>query len=94
MENVSNGLAPDLIVYILISKFRFNRTRSVFANYTYKRHHGISADLLSRKWGIVIDKAKWNLQSTTQDNVKSALKPLTRRYGIEFLSQTDHDSII
>ena len=63
-----------------ISKVRFKRTRSGFATYTYKQQHGISADLLERKLGIGIDKAKSTLQSTTQDNVKSALKPLTRRY--------------
>ena len=54
----------------LISKVRVKRTRSGFATYTYKRHHGISADILARKWGIGIDKVKKTLQSTTQDNVK------------------------
>ena len=75
------------MVYRLISKFRVKRTRSGFATYIDKRHHGMSADILTRKWGIVIDKAKRTLQSITQYNVISALKPLTRRYRTYFLSQ-------
>ena len=69
----------------MISKFRVNRTRSVFTIYTDKQHHGISADLLERKWVIVLDKKNWTLQSTTQYNVRSALKPLTRQYRKYFL---------
>ena len=65
------------MVYILINKVRVRRTRSGFATYTDKQHHGISTDLLAIKWGIGLDKAKQTLQSTTQDNVRSALKPLT-----------------
>ena len=55
---------------ILISKVRVKITISGFANYTGKRHHGISDDLLVIKWGIGIDKAKWTIQSTNQDNVR------------------------
>ena len=50
------------MVDILISKVRVKRTRSGFATYTDKRHHGISADRLARKWGIGIEKAKPNIQ--------------------------------
>ena len=87
MENVSIGMNQGLMVYILISKVRVKRTRSVLETYTDKQHHGISADLLAIKWGIGLDKAKQTLQSTTQDNVRSALKPLTRQYRTYFLSQ-------
>ena len=73
MENLSIGLAQDLIVDRLISKFKVKRTRSVFVTYIDKQHHGISADILTRKLGIGIDKAKCTLQSTTHYNVKSAL---------------------
>ena len=45
-------MSQDLMVNILISKVRFNRTRNGFATYINKQHHGISADLLERKWGI------------------------------------------
>ena len=62
MVNVSIGLANDLMVDILIIKFRVKRTRSGFATYIDKQHYGISFDLLARKWGIGIDKAKRTLQ--------------------------------
>ena len=62
MEKNSIGMAQDLMVDRLISKVRVNRTRSGFTTYTDKQHHGISANLLARKWGIGIDKAKRTLQ--------------------------------
>ena len=52
MEIFSIGMAQDLIVDILISNVRFKRTISVFAIYTDKQQHGISADLLARNWGL------------------------------------------
>ena len=87
MANVSIGLAQYLMVDRLIRKVRIKRTRSGFSTYTDKRHHGVSADILERKLRVRLDKAKWTLQSTTQDNVRLALKPLTRRYRTYFLSQ-------
>ena len=72
-ENVSIGMDQDLMVDIFISKFRVNRTRGVFATYTYKQHHRISPDILSIKWGVGLEKAKRTLQYTTQDNVRSSL---------------------
>ena len=45
MANVYIRLAHYLMVDILISKVRFKRTRSGFATYTDKKHHGISADV-------------------------------------------------
>ena len=71
----------------MIIKVRVKRTRSGFATHTDNHHHWISSDLLAIKWGIVLDKEKWNLQSTTQDNVRSALKPLTQWYITDLLSQ-------
>ena len=87
MENVSIGLAQDLMVDRLISKARVKRKRSGFVTYTNKQHHGISTDILTRKWGVGLDKENRTLQSTTQDNVISALKPPMQRYRIYFLSQ-------
>ena len=54
MANVSIWMAQYLMVDRLISKFRVNRTRSGFAAYTAKRHHGISAGILAIKWGMVL----------------------------------------
>ena len=87
MENVSIGLDQDLMVDRLISNVRVKKTRSLFSTYIDKRQHGISADLLARKWGIGLDKAKQTLLSTTQDDVRSALKQLTRWYRKRLLSQ-------
>ena len=50
MEKFYNGLAQYFMVDRLIIKVRVKRKRSGFANYTDKRHHGVSADLLARKW--------------------------------------------
>ena len=74
----------------LIGKVRVKITRSGFTTYIDMQHHGISADLLAIKWEIGLDKAKKSLQSTTQDHVKLALKPLTRRYRTYFLLQRLH----
>ena len=88
MEFVFIGLAHDLMVNRLISKIRVKIPRSGFATYTDKQHHKISADLLVIKWRVGIDKAKRTPQTTTHDNFRSALKPLTRRYRTDFLSQS------
>ena len=87
MSNVSIGLAHDLMVDRLISKVRVKRSRSGFATYTDKPHYGISANLLSRKWVIGLDKLNRNLQSITQDNLRSDLKTLKRQYRTDLLSQ-------
>ena len=87
MAMVSIELDQELNVDRLISKVRFKRTRSVFANYTFKGHHGISDDILTRKWVIVLYKANRTLQLTTHDNVRSDVKSQTRQYRTDFLSQ-------
>ena len=58
MENVSIWMAQDLMVDRLISRVGVKRTIIGLAAYTDKWHHGISADLLARKWGITLDKFK------------------------------------
>ena len=49
MENVSIGLAQDLMMDRFISKVRVKRKRSGLETYTDKLHHGIINDLLARK---------------------------------------------
>ena len=71
----------------LIIKVRINKTISGFATYTYKQHHGIRADILARKLGIVIYNTNSTLQSTAHNNLRSDLKPLIWRYRRYFLSQ-------
>ena len=50
MANFSIELAQNLIVDRLISKVRVKRTRSGFATYIDNQRHGISADILARKY--------------------------------------------
>ncbi len=87
MVNVSLGLAQDLMVDRLISNVRVSRTRLGYATITNDRHHGISAELLAQKWGIGVEKAKATLKCTTQDSIRSAILPLTRRYRTDLMSQ-------
>ena len=87
MENISIGIAQKLMVDRLIINLRVNKTGSGYATYTDKQHHGISAYLLAIKWGIALDKVKNNLQYTTHDNVRSVLKPLTRRYRKNYVAE-------
>ena len=47
------------------------------AAYSEKRHSGVSAEELPRMWGIGLSKAKATLEATTQENVRSAILPLT-----------------
>ena len=87
MSNNTIVMDQALMVDRLISNVRVKRTRSGFATYIYKRHHGISDYILVIKWGVGLDKEKRNLQSTIQDNVISGLKPVSRWYRAYFLSQ-------
>ena len=77
MKNASIELVHGVMVGRLISNVRVRITRYGYANYIDKKHHEISADMLERKFGIVIDKTKLTLQSTTLDNVRSSLKTST-----------------
>ena len=87
MENISIGIAHYFMVDRVFRNVRFRRTRSVYSTYISKRHHGLRSDMLTRNWWIVLDKSKCTLQFTTQDNLRSALKPLTRRYRTYLLQQ-------
>ena len=79
-------ISQKLMVSILISNVRVRRTRSGLATYIDKQHHRISTDIFSQLWGIELDKENFTIQSTTQENVRSALKPLTWWYRTDFLS--------
>ena len=56
MENISIGLSKYLMVDILISHIRVINTRIRYATYIEKHHHGISADVMVSKSGIILDK--------------------------------------
>ena len=57
------------------------------ADYWDKHHSEVSADDLSRKWGIGLEKAKETLDVTMYMNVRSAILPLTKRYCNDILYQ-------
>ena len=84
IKNVSIWLSKDLMLDILISNVRVRRTITVYTTYTNMWHHGISADLLVRKWDIGIYKAKCTHQYTTQYNMISAPKTITKWYRTYF----------
>ena len=77
----SGSLAQDVMVDRLIGSVQ------VDATYSDKRHHGANPELLARKWGIGLQKAKETLACTTQLNIRSAILPLTRRYRTDLVSQ-------
>ena len=52
MVNVSIGLDQDLMVYRIIGNIRVSITKKVCAKITNERHHSVTPELLSRKWGI------------------------------------------
>lgn len=52
-----------------------------------QRHHTPSPESISQKWGCGIDTAKRTLEATTQDFVRSAILPLSRRYRTDLLQQ-------
>ena len=47
-----------MMVEILIKNVRVRRKIRGHATYIDKKHHGISADMLEIKWGIVLDKER------------------------------------
>ena len=61
-------------------------TMKVMSAYSDKCHGKFSADKMSRKWGIGLEKAKANLDVVTQMNVRSAIFSLTKRYQTDILS--------
>ena len=62
-------------------------SRGAASTITRERHHGKDPELIARKWGIGLEKAKQTLKATTQLAVRSAVLPLTRRYRTDLMSQ-------
>ena len=87
LASVSTSLVPDSLIKNIICNVKTRQTRNGFATITNDRHHGVSPELLAQKWGIGIEKAKMTLKSSTQDSIRSAILPLTRRYRTDFMSQ-------
>ncbi len=52
---------------------------------TKDRHHEVTPELLSKKWGCGLLTAKNTLRHTTQLGIRSAIGPLTRRYRTDLI---------
>ena len=64
-----------------ITPVKIDRIAAVFgSNY---RHHFSTAENISMKWGCSITSAKNMLINMMQDNIRSAVMPLTRQYRTE-----------
>ena len=87
MVNVSIGLAQDLMVDRIIVNITVSMTKKGYATIKNERRHLVTSELLARKWGIGLENAKETLKATTQECIRSALLPLTRRYRTYLISQ-------
>ena len=58
MVNVSIRLAQDIMVENLIGNIRVSMTKKKYAPISNERHHLVTPELLVRKWGIGLEKAK------------------------------------
>ena len=50
------------------------------------RHSAVTAESLSRKWKIGLDTARATLRVTTQQGIRTAISPITRRYRVDNLA--------
>jgi hypothetical protein len=77
----------DLVLGQISSCYLEEETNSrIFASaVTTDRHSKISAENMSKKWKIGIDTAKRTMQVTTQQGVRTAMHPITRRYRVDHL---------
>ena len=42
----------------ILVKIRVSMTKKIYATIKNKRHHLVTSELLARKWGICLEKAK------------------------------------
>ena len=56
MKKIFIGLSHELVVDRLIINFKVRITRSGYSTYTDNKHQGIRSDILTRTWGVVLDK--------------------------------------
>ena len=68
MAHVSVGLSQDLHVDNLIDlvKVRFEDNVQTSLAHTNFRHHNVTKDMLTMKWGISDSKVEATLEATTQ----------------------------
>ena len=85
--NVSIGLAKNLIMNRIIGNIRVSTTKKGYETIRSKSHQSIKPELLTRKWGMCLEKSKETLKEKNKDYICSDLLILTRRYCIYLISQ-------
>jgi hypothetical protein len=60
-------------------------TRVTGAAYSSTRHSRVTPENLSRLWKVGLETAQKTLRATTQDGIRTALHPITRRYRVDHL---------
>jgi len=53
---------------------------------TNDRHSKVTPEELARKWNIGLDTAKKTLDVTTQEGIRTAVHPMTRRLRVDHLN--------
>ena len=62
-----------------------NTVISVSALFAQHRHSPVTAENLSRMWNVGLDTARRTLRATTQQGIRTAIHPITRRYRTDQL---------
>jgi len=65
--------------------FEAIKTSLIGAAYSATRHSIVTPELLSRQWSIGLDTARQTLRATTQNGIRTAIHPITRRYRVDHL---------
>ena len=76
---ISAALVPQGINRELAARPRVKQVEST-------RHGAVTPESLSRKWRIGLDSARATLRVTTQQGIRTAISPITRRYRVDNLA--------
>ena len=87
MVDVSNGLSQYFMVDRIIGNIRVSMNKKGHLTIKNEKHHSVTPELLTRKWGIGLEKSKETLKATTQDSIFSSPISLTRRYSTHLIPQ-------
>ena len=84
-NNSRKRKADDLDSKPYVPPTPFDRRLEHDSMLTGERHHSVTVENISRKWHIGLKRAKATLKCTTQEGIRSALHPLTRRYRTDLM---------
>ena len=85
MNNLPIGFNTKAYTFAIHA--RKHKLAQIKATLTDRRHHEVTPEALSKKWGISLEKAQMTLKATTQLAIRSAEQPLQRRYRTDLMSQ-------